>query len=554
MKRYASLDIVRGLCIIGMVSLHAFRRIYDASWVGTEDLGGNSLLHILFLLGLAYAGGMAGLFLMVSTISHTISLRNNLRKGKDINSLIMRQLAGGFLLLLFAFIVESTLGQHGFLGTMAYVDPFSTPDYWNVLDENSARILYRGFHFMTLHTIAWSVIVNSIIQWFLFRKGGADRNGRNVAVYVFLAVAVILLTPVMWSLADMVIPGYPFATYPGTDRLVQYPLEGVSGLPDYMKLFILGPLAGQTEPLFPFLFISFIGAVFGIYLSTEHPPRYLPHKGMKFGGAMFLIGVLGLGLMWYSGLDSFQNLVDHTYEILRLPIWLPLLFLTTGGQIVFLMMFLRIVEYRGVAASIVSRTAMIRRFSVVSLTVFTFQYMDAIPTYLLSLIPGINVYSGKEELFWSVIAVLLIILTWHLILKLWERADFRGSAEWVMMLVRNGLPVLFSGVRSCRGNWFDASVLGRLSRNEDIEWIDLTPEKLRGPDRERDSRLALWISALSLVIFPLVPLALYLARRAREREGSNRFNDLSLRLSRLGIGLGALIAFSLSQTKAYLLI
>ncbi|MGA1792605.1 MAG: hypothetical protein ACMUHM_01505, partial [Thermoplasmatota archaeon] len=304
MKRVATLDFIRGLCIMGMAALHVFGRVYDSSWLGTDQMSDKSLLHITGLLSLAYFGGMAGLFLMVSATAHTLSIQGQLRKGKKLEGVIARQMAVGIVLLVFAFLAESTIGHHGFLGRMAYYDVSTGTSLMESVSANSARVLYRGFHFMTLHTIAWCIIINSAIQYFLYRKGGIEKVARNVKVYVGLSVLTILLTPLMWWFAGRVVPGYPFATYPGTDLMVQYPLAGQSGVLDYVKLFFLGPLAGQTEPLFPFMFISFIGAMAGIYLSMDRPPRYFPHIGMKVGGIMFLIGIVGIAFMWLTGLDS----------------------------------------------------------------------------------------------------------------------------------------------------------------------------------------------------------------------------------------------------------
>ncbi len=553
MKRMVSLDFIRGLCIIGMVALHAFGRIYDASWLGTDSMGGKSLLHILLLITIAYIGGMAGLFLMVSTISHTISMRDQIKAGKNINKVVARQLMAGFLLLAFAFLAESTIGHHGFLGRMAYFDPLGDASFTSALVDNSARVLYRGYHFMTLHTIAWSVIVNSIVQWFLYRKDGFKRISRNVKVYIGLIVLILVLTPLAWGLADMIVPGYPFATYTGTDLLVQYPLAGISTGLDHLTLFFLGPLAGQTEPLFPFLFISFIGAIIGMYLTMDRPPRYLPHNGMKIGGVMFFAGALGIALLWGLGLDSVGNLVEHTYEILRLPIWMPLLFLTTGGQLVFLMMVFRLVEYRGMALDLARRTVTIRRFAAVSLTIYTFQYLDSVPTFLMSLIPGVDVHGGKEGVFWTVMAVVAILGTWAILLKLWDKKGFRGSAEWSFAVVLRKINGLFTDRRTSKGEWYVVEKLGLVSGQGNVDWLDLRPKKLFGPDRERDSRLALWLSAIGLIIFPVTLLAISVARKAEMEEGRNRFNRLSLRLSRWSLGWGSIATFYLSQTKGFVM-
>lgn len=549
MKRVATLDFIRGLSIMGMAGLHVFGRVYDSSWLGTDQMSDKSLLHLVGLLSIAYIGGMAGLFLMVSATSNAISIRGQLAKGKKLESVIGRQMAVGLLLLVFAFLAESTIGHHGFLGRIAYYDPSTGASFYDLISANSARILYRGFHFMTLHTIAWCIIINSAIQYFLYRNGGIDKVARNVKVYIGLIAAVVLLTPFMWRLADLVVPGYPFAAYPGTDLLVQYPLFGISGVLDYLKLFLLGPIAGQTEPLFPFLFISFIGAIMGIYLSMDKPPKYLPHKGMQIGGIMFLAGVVGIAIMWLTGLDSVGNLIENTYQILRLNIWFPLLLFTTGGQLVFFSMVLRLVEYRGLSREFARKTVFFRRFAVVSLTIYTFQYLDAIPLNIISLFPGVNVVTGDEGLFWSVAAVVGSILTWHILLLLWEKKNFKGSAEWSFVMVLKGFTNLFKRSDPSNGKWHDVPKMNLIGKEDDVEWLNVVPAAPKGLDRFRDSILSIYLAFVGLVILPLSFLAHSVAKRARITEGENRYNRLSLKVSRWGLAWASFAMFWMSQVK-----
>ncbi|MBN1389381.1 MAG: hypothetical protein JXA22_01940 [Candidatus Thermoplasmatota archaeon] len=549
-KRVATLDFVRGLCIMGMVTLHVFGRVYDSSWIGTDQMSNKSLLHITGLLTLAYMGGMAGLFLMVSATSHTLSIHGQLGKGKKLESVMIKQIAAGILLLLFAFLAESTIGHHGFLGRMAYCDVSSGASLVEAVSANSDRILYRGFHFMTLHTIAWCIIINSVIQYVLYRNGGVGKVARNVKAYIGLSAMAVLLTPIMWWMAGQIVPGYPFATYPQTDLMVQYPLAGESGVLDHVKLFFLGPLAGQTEPLFPFLFISFIGAIIGIYLSMDRPPRLLPHKGMMIGGIMFLLGVSGIAFMWLTGADSVQNLIENTYQVLRLRIWFPLLLLTTGGQLVFLMMTIRLVEYRGIGAAFASMTTFFRRFGAVSLTIYTFQYLDTVPLNLISLFPGVNVVSGREGLFWAVLAVVGSLLTWHFVLLLWEKKEFKGSAEWAFAVTLAQFTGIFKRKdRTSRLKWYEVPRLTLTRADIDVEWLGVVPTNPRGLDRFRDSILSMYLAFIGLVILPLSILAHSVAKRARETEGENRFNALSLKVSRWGLAWGSFAAFWMSQIK-----
>jgi hypothetical protein len=272
---------------------------------------------------------------------------------------------------------------------------------------------------------------------------------------------------------------------------------------------------------------------------------------MKIGGAMVLLGITGVAFMWLTGIDSVQNLIDNTYLVLRLNIWFPVLLLTTGGQLVFLMMVLRLVEYRGAAAEFAKKTVFFRRFAVVSLTIYTFQYLDAVPLNIIRLFTGVNVVTGKTGLFLSVLAMVSSILTWHFLLLLWERRDFKGSAEWSFAVALKGALKPFSRKGKIQGTsrWHDVPQLRLLSDEGNVDWLSVVPENPKGLDRFRDSILSTYLAFIGLVILPISFLAHSVARQARETEGENRFNRLSLRVSGWGLAWASFATFWMSQVR-----
>jgi hypothetical protein len=143
-------------------------------------------------------------------------------------------------------------------------------------------------------------------------------------------------------------------------------------------------------------------------------------------------------------------------------------------------------------------------------------------------------------------AVVAILATWNIVLTIWEKKGFIGSAEWFLSVIRNRMG---RSAKKPGKKWYMIDRLRLNDDRKDIEWMDLRPRKLVGPDRERDSRLALWIACLGLVIFPLTFLALQVARKAERDEGPNKFNRLSLKISRWGIGWGSVATFYLSTVK-----
>jgi hypothetical protein len=264
MKRYASIDFLRGLAIFLMVFVHTLMR-----WVWRDpiysDMGSYSLFAIIFLLAALFLGGWCGLFLMVSATGNMISMHNSLERNPKIITTVYRQIIGGLLLLFAAVLTESITGYGAYFGDLALGHPEKWPE-----------ILYRGFHFETIHTVAWAVILNGITQGILSINGGWRKINRNITIYIILAVLIVVLTPSVWKLVQKIIPGYPyqsrifsydiFGHTINVDNGVQYGYLGYDSIWHLTLLFFLDPLAGSVEPIFPFLAVSYIGSIIGLLL------------------------------------------------------------------------------------------------------------------------------------------------------------------------------------------------------------------------------------------------------------------------------------------------
>jgi hypothetical protein len=310
--------------------------------------------------------------------------------------------------------------------------------------------------------------------------------------------------------------------------MVQYPLEGTSTPLDHIILFFLGPLGGQTEPMFPFLFVAFIGSILGLGLTTRDPSPSTANKGIKMGTVMFVLGGLWIPLMYSLGLDSFGNLVDNTFVILKLPIWLPLMLFITGGNLIIVSLCLRMVEFRGKGKKFAERMSFFRRFGIVSLTVFTFQYFDMLPRYAVSLIPGVNVVSERVDIIMSFATIAAVLLAWDVLLRIWSKAKYMGSAEWLMGTLMRRI----MGARSEERSWYDLPKLGLMSRSGAPDWIELPPKKT--PHRY-DSKLSLVLSIFGFLFFPLSIISLRLSKYALRKEGRNLYNRMAAVMSWMGI-------------------
>ncbi len=264
MKRYASIDFLRGLAIFLMIFIHSLMRWVNRGPIMT-DMGSYSLFAVIFFMAALFMGAWCGLFLMVSATGNMMSMHNSLERNPKVRTTVIKQIIGGFLLLFAAMITESLTGYGGYMGSVA-LGNFTS---WQ-------QIFYNGFHFETIHAVAWCVILNGITQGFLSINGGWKKINRNIAIYIILALIVVVLTPSVWDLAARIIPGYPYElrtfdwhifgqTIPVNSK-VQMGYLGHDSVWRLLLLVFLGPLAAPVEPIFPFLAVSYIGSIIALFM------------------------------------------------------------------------------------------------------------------------------------------------------------------------------------------------------------------------------------------------------------------------------------------------
>ena len=131
-KRFASLDFSRGLAIILMLVLHVIMTVLDINGLFTKvnDL---PILNLIALILLPFLGGLAGFFLLVSSVGNMVSMYNDLERGNSIKNIVVKQVVGGFLLLIFAMLCEGVTGYFGLVGNFfsSLNNPLATD--WRVM-------------------------------------------------------------------------------------------------------------------------------------------------------------------------------------------------------------------------------------------------------------------------------------------------------------------------------------------------------------------------------------------------------------------------------------
>lgn len=553
MKRYASLDFLRGIAIILMLILHIISDTLDIDTL-TSDLSVLPLFQLILLIILPYLGGLAGFFLMVSSIGNMISMQKHLQKGLSFQKLITRQIVGGFLLLLFAMLSESILGYHGMIGEI-----FKNLD--NLSDGTYDQYRWRFLYFETVNAIAWCVILNGIVHAFLSKQDRWKNPKFLIKMYALLTILVLALTPVMWKFADIIIPGYPYAIDPNTGKSVLFGVIGQTSFGQIILRFFLGPLAASWEPIFPYLACSFIGSMFGVYLAQD-PPEIKFHwlkNYMFFGLAMFVVGTIGLitnlAFKFLSpengGIDGALNLYllisEHRYwtQANGVPFagWLFQFLTLNGFTLCCIVLMFRLVEFRGLGSNLAKNSYFIRRVGLIPFTIYTMQWVYILFHFVVSQMMGYDAYA---RLSWTgtIAVIIFTLIVFYVLTLVWEKMGYFGSLEWIIGTV--AAIIVSSKRKTTSTTWWR---MGQLDIDQvfyNAEWIHiLPPPHPEGKAGESlgvfdESRFSLKCGILGFFFVPFSIVAFRSALKLQKQQEKNQQNQTAKILGIIGIFWGAI--------------
>jgi hypothetical protein len=544
MKRYPSIDFLRGFAIFMMVYLHTFMRWFDQGAFYNKLVAGETSLFLAILLIISlFFGSWAGFFLMVSALGNMISMHSALEKGQPVKSLVVKQVIGGFILLAFAYLAEGIIGYKGAIGE------------WAIGNENwQDLIYYRGYHMETIHAVAWCVILNGLFQGFLSINGNWKNIRRNIRIYAIAGIIIIIATQFVWWGFDRLVPDGNFSH--GTD-----PVTGYEWKAGHLLLYNfwtnLGrvfwqPWAGAVEPIFPFLAVSFLGSIIALVIidaqkqGEKATPRPLT-VGVIIGGTMAIVGLLGfvIGALTVEGdpFDTILTSLSTAYDMTGIEnrfgwLWLPYFLMVTGAQLATIFFIFRLVEFRGKAETFAKKTLFFRRFGFVAFSVYTFQFIDVIVVRFLTLLPGFPEYRYglfNEVQIWP--AVVLIFAFWYLVLKVWEKVDYALGMEWcIAKLSEVILPMKKKTIEgSAKLKWWQTPRLDPQASLHDAQWLEIIPRNALNTQAMVESKLVYKVSLVGFFFFPAWFIAWGMLRTALAAEKENKFNAKAKKISLFGM-------------------
>ena len=540
MKRFASLDFMRGTAILLMILLHVVDQTLD-----TDTLFSNiekiPLFNILVLMIFPFLGGLAGFFLLTSAISNMVSMYKLQMRGLPSKTLVVRQISTGVMIVIFAMLIEGLIGYNGAFGL--FVRDLGGPLR---VDAYVTRALTRWNHFETIHTIGWCVIVNGIIQGVLSRNEQWKNVPAMIRNYAIIAVAVLALTIPVWSGLGVIVPGYPWAYSALSGVQICMPKIGVDNFGYILVSPFLAMLAAPKEPLFPYLAVSCVGSIIGIVMcqQPERIPSNFVKKMILIGFVAFIVGVAGIavtlmnvangaGLLeavnMYTNLSFHRSWFPDNFEskyaaFLTVFSWLWQFLATNGFSLMFSMMTIFLVDWRGIGSEFANNRYVqyVRRFGFISLTNYNIQWIIFAVWIVVS-----TIFTGQRrvKLMWdgTLTALVATLLIFTLILTLWERFNYTGSLEWIMRTIGLNL-IPAKGEEEEKKKWYEKGDLNVEDSFYNVEWVSVVTPDDDYHAQLKDSKLISKLSKLSffsIIFMPFNIITLIAARDIQKRESKN---------------------------------
>ncbi|TFG18465.1 MAG: DUF1624 domain-containing protein [Promethearchaeota archaeon] len=559
MKRFSSIDFMRGVAILLMLILHSISDYLDVNGL-VGQLNTIPFINVIALVVLPFLGGLAGLFLLVSAISNMVSMQKQLMNGRSPGMLALRQVFTGFIIYIFACLSESTIGYHGSIMSITRhlnVTPI-------IIDWSTTFTRWGTFE--TIHTIAWCVIINGLIHGLISVKELWKKPKIQMAIYAFLAVGVLASTRFVWEGISNVYPGFPWGTTPQGNDVFQ-PHLLYDSFRDIVRGWFFGLWAAPMEPLFPYLAVTFIGSIVGIALAQ--PDKAIFKGFMKImlliAVGMFLVGAVGIILMlvpiigvnFDHAAELYQYISYHRHWYPDLPEvlggyignwdWLWQFCAVTGWALMATLSMLYAVEFRGKGKKFAEKTKFVRRFGFAAFTNYNMQYFYPLVAFLVPQIYGLPAYGpvGWGGIFLQIGITLL--LYWS-IMRLWEKVNYRGSLEWFMGTIGYYIVPVKKPESLRARKWYQKGDLAVEEAFYNAEWVNIIEETEEYHRLKRDSRITM-IFAIAAFCVPLfVPFTvgwLFVTIKTRKIEGKNRQNKIALILCIIGTVLTGLFTIAL---------
>ena len=398
MKRLLSLDILRGFLIFYVIFIHAVLLIIFQANYDYVDILPFWLIALIFpLLLIAMWGPM---FSMISATINTCLVHNQLEKGKPLRSVLSKRM-WNYLLIIIVHIINTIFFIH-FI-------PLDDTIYRSLLCgylETGYLSLPSILMFLnsgTLLLIGLSGLFINLVFLFIWKNNGHKRNKTTIGVFIGLSIIFLLIRPLILPLIDTFI-------------------LDLAGQKNYVTAILLSWMFRGQFGFIPMAAFSFFGVLLGVLQATNVNKQ----KILKIWITTIVCLIILSGI--FIGIYGIPDLT--------LLYW-PIAMVTVNLAIMFTVLIFCILRFDYASdhkvKKRVNRSLFFRRFNMITLTIFVFESIISVLwakifTFFLNDPFPYNILADFVFLF-------CVIGTWYVILRIWERIDFKYSIEWVMMKI-----------------------------------------------------------------------------------------------------------------------
>ena len=400
MKRYISFDFIKGVGILGVVCFHVLNVAFSDE-VDKIIAGDAHILLLLLGVVLLYLGYFDGLFILMSAIGNTISTRRQWNKNIEIMEkkpaalkVFKNQAIRGLIIWVFGFISE------GLLNGLLLDVILGESDIWLSLGNHLFRI-------NVLQTIGIATIIISGIYAYCLYKGWSTK--KILILVLTLLIIVLLLRPLVIELGNAYMVDFrsPWNNWINRDFWTN------------LTYILIVPFINRFTPLVPFFSLSLFGLIAGSYIGEGRITKNFLKWAYLSALFLFITAIIS-GLILGFDLEG-DNLFLFSF--------------VAAGEIAIGTLILQLVDYRGKAEKFGKKTIFFRRFNMLLLTIWSFQWVTIFPVLIFDAVTGWGALDGKLNGFQLLFLLGIVVLFWYIIVKLWEKVEFKGSFEWLTIAI-----------------------------------------------------------------------------------------------------------------------
>ncbi len=424
-KRLKSLDSLRGFAIFCMVLFHGFQLLEIDLMGVASSLTDNPAAKVI-----EFMARMAGIFVVISGISNSMSIYSRYSKGTtNGKKVIIESFIIGLWLIVLERVVYRLIDRPVTGGGIYDFD--RGPTYYSlILGYLETGVfhpipLYPTFFSSgALSMMGLSLMFYSILLVFLFRNDGYKKIQRNLLIVGILATCIIIISPM---LIDILRPLW-----------VQALIDE-----NYGKAIFIGILVGDSDPMMPFLGFALYGVMIGIAIKGIINGNITKKNFLFFGILTSTIYII-LGAIGYIILG--EPPVEH---ILRtLPIQ------TTHLQIGIMILILTISIYFEISdetekieetAKIVNSedsTVIKKKKHIPFLQLFgkfslTMYLLESFVGSVIKILIVDKIFPGwAQNIAFVVCYSFLIVIIWIFLCNIWIKFGQVGSFDWMTGLIK----------------------------------------------------------------------------------------------------------------------